>query len=103
MTEIALRAIRRGADKAGLKLDEALTKCIEWNWLTFEADWYFKRIGDGQGGTVNKQELLERQNQEIACRYIDKLEKSGAFRRSNNKQALYAGAAAVIFDGADHV
>jgi hypothetical protein len=42
-TALVWVAMRREAEKAGLTLDEAMTKCVEFNWAGFEADWYAAR------------------------------------------------------------
>lgn len=43
MTQTALDGIQREAIKAGLTLNEALTRCVEWSWQSFDADWYANR------------------------------------------------------------
>lgn len=39
ITETALKAIVREADKAGKSLSQAITLCVENNWVGFKADW----------------------------------------------------------------
>lgn len=50
LTPRAWAAIEREAAKAKLSLEQALTKCIERNWQTFEAEWL--EPGHAKAGTV---------------------------------------------------
>jgi hypothetical protein len=51
ITHLALKGIRREAEKAGWTLDAALQKCAERNWQGFEAEWV---AGGGRGGATKK-------------------------------------------------
>lgn len=42
MSELVIKSIRREAEKAGMSLNEAITKCVEKNWISFDADWVTK-------------------------------------------------------------
>lgn len=66
MTSTALEGIKREATKAGLTLQEALTRCVEWTWQGFDAEWYAKRVGS----TLNKQEALEQRNRSVADAWL---------------------------------
>lgn len=39
VTETAVNAIRREAEKAGLTIEQAIRMCVEKNWQSFRADW----------------------------------------------------------------
>jgi hypothetical protein len=47
ITEIAIRGIRREAEKAGLSLEAALTMCCERSWRGFNAEWVKETGGSG--------------------------------------------------------
>ena len=66
MTGTALEGIKREATKAGLTLQEALTRCIEWTWQGFDAGWYAKRMGS----TQNKQVALEQRNRAVVAQWL---------------------------------
>lgn len=86
VTLTVVKSAKEEAVKAEMTLNEFLSVwCIRGS-QGLQADW----LKTKQGHQENKQEALERRNQEVARRWI-------------SKQELYAGAAAVIFDGADHV
>lgn len=51
LTEIALRGIRREADRVGWSLDQALKKCIERGWQGFEAQWVERDLNVVTGAT----------------------------------------------------
>lgn len=64
LTELAMKGIRREADKAGWTVDAALKKCVERGWTAFEAGWV---AGNQRSGVVpiNKQEALEARNRQV--------------------------------------
>ena len=39
---IAYKGLEREAIKAGISLEDAITECVERNWVGFKADWYCK-------------------------------------------------------------
>lgn len=44
VTEIVYNAIKREADKAGWTVEQAITRCCEKSWVSFEADWVKSEI-----------------------------------------------------------
>lgn len=52
LTNTAIRAIQREADKAGLTLTEAVEACCELGWQSFNAAWYAGRQAKNQVATV---------------------------------------------------
>jgi hypothetical protein len=69
LTELAMAGIRREADIAGLSVDNALRKCIERGWQSFDASWVQSRAGPAHPG-MNKQEALEASNQAVVERML---------------------------------
>lgn len=64
VTQTAIDGIAREADKAGITLGDAMGICCTNGWRGFKADWLARQGGAGrQGFGVNKQELIEQQNQ----------------------------------------
>jgi hypothetical protein len=45
LTELAMRGIRREADTAGWTLENALKKCVERGWQSFDASWVQEKPG----------------------------------------------------------
>lgn len=67
LTDLALKGIRREADRVGWSLDQTLKKCIERGWQGFEAQWVQGAQAASFSG-VNRQEALEARNREVAER-----------------------------------
>jgi hypothetical protein len=42
ISELVIKGISREATKAGLSLNEAITKCVEKNWVSLDASWLNK-------------------------------------------------------------
>lgn len=42
ISEFVIKSISREAAEAGMSLNEAITKCVEKNWISFDADWVNK-------------------------------------------------------------
>lgn len=51
LTDTALKAIRKEAEKAGWSIEAALTECVMRGWQGFKADWVEKRQGFGNRGS----------------------------------------------------
>lgn len=65
LTQTALKAIQREADKAGISLVDAITQCCEAGWQGFRADWYAERTQGkgrvaGQSETAYQRSMRER-------------------------------------------
>ena len=39
---VIFNVVQREATKAGISLQEAMTVCVERNWITFKSDWDWK-------------------------------------------------------------
>lgn len=70
LTPLALEGIKREACKADLTLGEALRKCVERGWQSFEAAWVARDALSTTAGKppMNRQEALEARNREVAER-----------------------------------
>jgi hypothetical protein len=73
LTETALQAIQREADKAGWHLQQALQECVARGWQGFKAEWVSAR----QTKTLNKQEAIEARNRDVVERYNAELRAKG--------------------------
>lgn len=73
LTETALQAIQREADKAGWNLQQALQECVARGWQGFKAEWVSAR----QTKTLNKQEAIEARNRDVVERYNAELRAKG--------------------------
>ena len=54
--ETTLKSIKKEAIQAGITLNQAITVCLENNWISFKADWYEKIKGNNNsinGSTFN--------------------------------------------------
>lgn len=61
LSPLAWSGFKAEAKKAGWTLDDAVRKCAQRNWVSFEADWV-----KAQGPPANKQIAVETENQRIA-------------------------------------
>lgn len=87
LTETALRLLMTEASKAGLSLNAALEMCCARGWQSFQADW----VAGQQQSAADKFNPTA---------YVNDPQYRSAWDAKRNG---YAGAAAVIFDDADHV
>jgi hypothetical protein len=47
LSQTVLNALRRESKKAGLTVEQAVTVCIERNWMAFKEEWYSSSINKG--------------------------------------------------------
>jgi uncharacterized protein YdaU (DUF1376 family) len=52
--DATLKAMRKEAVAAGINLNQAITTCLEHNWIAFKADWYEKVKGKPTDGNTFK-------------------------------------------------
>lgn len=75
LTETAVEGLQREARKAGLTTEQAVRYCVEVNWISFNAGFYFNREGGakavGIAGAPNAQERLEQANRAVGARFLE--------------------------------
>jgi phage replication O-like protein O len=57
LSNIVYKAMIRESNKAGLSLEQAITVCVEKNWIAFDADWYSK-LSTGERKFKNKSDVM---------------------------------------------
>ena len=57
LSSIVYKAMIREANKSGISLEQAITVCVEKNWIAFDSDWYAK-LPNGEKKFKNKSDIM---------------------------------------------